>query len=68
MAWIALRARVVRRAGEAVPVGYGLGLVGVGVFLASAVGDGIWHTLFGVEVGSRRSSARPTSACSWARC
>jgi hypothetical protein len=51
MAWIALRARVVRRAGDAVPVGYGLGLVGVGVFLVSAVGDGIWHTLFGVEVG-----------------
>jgi hypothetical protein len=33
------------------PVGYGLGVVGVGVFLASAIGDGIWHTLFGVEMG-----------------
>src|SRR4029453_10589649 len=51
MAWIALRARVGRRAAEAVPVGYDLGLVGVDVFLVSAVGDGIWHTLFGVEVG-----------------
>jgi hypothetical protein len=51
MAWIALRARLPRRAGEAVPVGYGLGLVGVGVFLVSAIADGIWHTLFGVEVG-----------------
>jgi hypothetical protein len=51
MAWIALRARLPGRAGEAVPVGYGFGLVGVGVFLVSAVADGIWHTLFGVEVG-----------------
>lgn len=51
MAWIALRARLYRRAGEAVPIGYGLGLVGVGIFLVSAVGDGIWHALFGVEVG-----------------
>jgi hypothetical protein len=51
MAWIVVRARLVRRVGEAVPVGYGLGLAGVGILLASAVGDGIWHTLFGVEVG-----------------
>jgi hypothetical protein len=51
MAWIVLRARLPHRAGEAVPVGYGLGLVGVGVFLVSAIADGIWHTLFGVEVG-----------------
>jgi hypothetical protein len=51
MAWIALRARLPYRAGQAVPVGYGLGLVGVGIFLVSAVGDGIWHMLFGVEVG-----------------
>jgi hypothetical protein len=51
MAWIALRARLLHRAGGALPVGYGLGMVGVGLFLVSAVGDGIWHTLFGVEVG-----------------
>jgi hypothetical protein len=51
MAWIALRTGVLRQPGEGVPVGYGLGLVGVGVVLVSAVGDGIWHTLFGVEVG-----------------
>jgi hypothetical protein len=51
MAWIVLRARPRRRVGKAVPVGYGLGLAGVGVFLVSAVGDGVWHTLFGVEVG-----------------
>jgi hypothetical protein len=34
-----------------VPAGYGLGLVGVGLFVAGAVADGTWHTLFGVEVG-----------------
>ncbi|HEY2957990.1 MAG TPA: hypothetical protein VGM21_07235 [Actinomycetota bacterium] len=32
-----------------VPVGYGLGLAGVAAFLVSGVGDGIWHTFFGVE-------------------
>jgi hypothetical protein len=51
MAGIALRARLVRRARQTVPVGYGLGLVGVALFLVSAVGDGFWHTVFGVEVG-----------------
>jgi hypothetical protein len=51
MAWVALRARLLHRVAEAVPVGYGLGLVGVVLFLVSAAGDGIWHTLFGVEVG-----------------
>jgi hypothetical protein len=34
-----------------VPVGYGLGLVGVGLFVAGGVADGVWHTMFGVEVG-----------------
>ena len=34
-----------------VPAGYGLGLVGIGLFVAGAVADGTWHTLFGVETG-----------------
>ena len=34
-----------------VPAGYGLGLVGVALFVAGGVADGTWHTLFGVEVG-----------------
>jgi hypothetical protein len=33
-----------------VPAGYGLGLVGVAMFVAGGVADGVWHTLFGVEV------------------
>lgn len=34
-----------------VPAGYGLGLAGVGVFLAGGLGDMIWHVIFGIEVG-----------------
>ena len=34
-----------------VPAGYGLGLVGVVLFVAGGIADGAWHTMFGVEVG-----------------
>ena len=34
-----------------VPAGYGLGLVGIGLFVAGGVADGTWHTVFGVETG-----------------
>ena len=33
-----------------IPAGYGLGLVGVALFVAGGVADGVWHTLVGVEV------------------
>jgi hypothetical protein len=33
------------------PAGYGLGLVGVALFVAGGVADGAWHTVFGVEAG-----------------
>lgn len=33
-----------------VPAGYGLGLLGAGVFLIGGVGDMVWHLLLGVEV------------------
>lgn len=36
---------------DRIPYGYGLGLVGLGVFFLGAVGDLIWHTLFGIETG-----------------
>ncbi|HET6747955.1 MAG TPA: hypothetical protein VFL71_01725 [Actinomycetes bacterium] len=52
MAWMVARTLAAtgrRRERAAVPVGYGLGLVGVVLFLVSGVGDGIWHTVFGVE-------------------
>jgi hypothetical protein len=35
---------------EAMPIGYGLSLLGVAVFLAGGIGDMLWHSLFGVEV------------------
>ncbi len=33
------------------PAGYDLAVVGLAVFAVGGVGDGIWHTIFGVEVG-----------------
>jgi hypothetical protein len=35
---------------QALPAGYGLSLVGAGIFLAGGFGDMLWHTLFGIEV------------------
>jgi hypothetical protein len=34
-----------------VPAGYGLALVGIGLFVVGAVADATWHIVFGVEVG-----------------
>lgn len=39
------------RGRHAIPTGYGLGLVGSGVFAAGGVLDLAWHQVFGVEVG-----------------
>jgi hypothetical protein len=36
---------------QAVPRGYGLGLVGVAVFAVGGVGDLLWHQVFGIEQG-----------------
>ena len=36
---------------RAVPVGYGLGFVGLVLFAAGGLGDMVWHLLFGVEIG-----------------
>jgi hypothetical protein len=33
-----------------VPVGYRMGIIGVGVFAVGALGDLFWHTVFGIEV------------------
>ncbi len=34
---------------RALPIGYGLSLVGVVIFLFGGFADGIWHTIFGIE-------------------
>ncbi|MBP1991492.1 hypothetical protein [Paenibacillus eucommiae] len=34
---------------QAIPVGYGLGLIGVFVFLTGGICDMIWHLIFGIE-------------------
>jgi hypothetical protein len=33
----------------AVPIGYGVALIGMGLFFLSGVGDQIWHAVFGIE-------------------
>lgn len=45
-AWMLSR----RRRAGGVPVGYGLGLVGVAVFALGGVADMIWHLVFGIEI------------------
>jgi hypothetical protein len=53
-AWMISKAIAARRSRPlraGVPVGYGLGLVGVATFFVSGVGDGVWHTVFGIERG-----------------
>lgn len=46
------RARARGWAGRAaVPIGYGLGLVGIAAFLSGGTADLAWHSLFGIEVG-----------------
>jgi hypothetical protein len=39
---------------RAVPPGYRLALVGVGLAMAAVAGDAVWHTLYGVEQGLAR--------------
>jgi hypothetical protein len=38
-----------RRGMDAIPVGYGPTMLALGVFLFSALGDMIWHSVFGIE-------------------
>lgn len=52
-AWICFQIRCNIKEGRvgiaAVPVGYGVALIGMGLFFLSGVGDQIWHALFGIE-------------------
>jgi hypothetical protein len=51
--WITLPALRGRRRGlrKSIPYGYGLGVVGLGLFLLGGLGDAIWHALLGIETG-----------------
>ena len=52
-AWICWQIHLNFKAGRsglgAVPVGYGVALIGMGLFFLSGVGDQIWHAKFGIE-------------------
>ena len=37
------------RTSESLPPGYGLSLIGAGLFLVAGLGDLVWHELFGIE-------------------
>jgi hypothetical protein len=48
--WVVLRRLRDGHSGlEAVPIGYGVGLLGVATFMVGGVGDQIWHLTLGVE-------------------
>lgn len=50
LAWIVGRGRrAATSLWAAVPLGYRPAVIGLGVFAVGGVGDGIWHTVFGVE-------------------
>ena len=53
-AWIAFVGYRRRRPGPLVdwfPRSYRLALVGLGLFALGGIGDGIWHTIYGIEIG-----------------
>ncbi len=51
-AWLTYRNyRLGWRGIEAIPHGYGSGIVGALIFAFGGVSDMIWHTIFGIEVG-----------------
>ncbi len=44
--------RLGRTGFAAIPIGYELGLLGIGIFGLGGIGDMIWHSVFGIEVGN----------------
>jgi hypothetical protein len=51
LAWLVTRHQRGRFDPALVPAGYGLGLIGAGLFVLGGFADGAWHTIFGVETG-----------------
>lgn len=53
IAWLVFQqARAGRRGVDAIPIGYEWGMAGVFIFGLGGLGDMIWHTVFGIEVGT----------------
>lgn len=48
-AWMVWNVAVLRASGHALPPGYPLGLIGLGIFGLGGIGDAVWHTIFGIE-------------------
>ncbi len=52
LAWMTIRRRhLVGSLRDAIPQGYELAVVGLALFAIGGIGDGFWHTIFGVETG-----------------
>jgi hypothetical protein len=55
VSWLAImtmrRRPLVSSLRDAIPQGYELAVVGLGLFALGGVGDGIWHSVFGIETG-----------------
>lgn len=51
VAWIGYRRRQPGRLIDWFPASYRHAVVGIALFAAGGVGDAIWHTIFGIEVG-----------------
>lgn len=49
--WVGYRRRSEAPILDWFPAGYREAVIGVAIFAVGGVGDGIWHTIFGVEVG-----------------
>jgi hypothetical protein len=53
IAWLVFgQARAGRRGLDAIPIGFEWGMAGVFIFGLGGFGDMIWHTVFGIEVGT----------------
>lgn len=49
--WIASRRSSAAPVWRWLPAGYGWAATGIGIFALGGIGDGIWHTILGVETG-----------------
>lgn len=55
--WTVVRSRASNRPAAAVPVGYGLAIIGLLIFGAGTIADFLWHEVFGIEQAGERLSS-----------